>query len=136
MALRSTAAKEYFTAEVFAGADEVAKDAARSITEGSVYGKGHKPSVAPNPPNANTQTLNRSIRAEEAGPLRAVAVTDVVHSAPQEFGATIENAFGKGITVVLPERPYMRPAATRGRAPFLKRMVEAVRNVVRASGGA
>lgn len=132
--LRGAAMIRPVTQAIFASAQDLAVDAALSITAGSVSGKGHVASAQGEPPNADTQVLSRNIEAVSTGPLKAETSSNAPYAAAQEFGATIENAFGKGISVTLPERPYMRPAAKRERPKAVKRVVDAVNKVIRNSG--
>ncbi|MEC9067814.1 MAG: HK97-gp10 family putative phage morphogenesis protein [Pseudomonadota bacterium] len=81
-------------------ADMHAKEASYLITQGSVGGANHVPSLPGEPPNADTGHLHTSIHAESAGPLKAVSVADADYSAALEFG-----------TSKMAERPFMRPAA-------------------------
>lgn len=133
--LRGPAMIRPVTQAVFAAAQDLAVDAALSITRGAVSGKGHVPSAPGEPPNADTHVLARNIEAVSTGPLRAETSSNAPYAAAQEFGATIKNAFGSGLTVTLPERPYMRPAANRERPRAVKRIKAAVAKVVQSSGG-
>jgi hypothetical protein len=108
------------TQALFKGAKDIADDAALSITEGATSGANHVPSVAPNPPNADTHVLDRNIEAAITAPLKAEASSNAPYAAAQEFGDAGNN---------LPERPYMRPAAQRGRPGAVKRVVDAVNRV-------
>jgi hypothetical protein len=64
------------TRALFASAQDIAVDAAVSITEGSVSGKGHVPSLPGEPPNADTHVLSNSITADSPAPLKAEAYAD------------------------------------------------------------
>lgn len=123
--LRGPAMVRAVTAEVFAAAKDIANDAALSITRGATGGKAHEPSAPGEPPNADTHLLDRSIDAAVTGPLKAEAFADAPYALAQEFGDPSNN---------LAERPYMRPAAERGRPNALNRIVAAVNRVVRSSG--
>lgn len=123
--LRGPAMIRPVTQAVFASAQDLAVDASLSITRGSVSGKNHVPSAPGEPPNADTQVLSRNIEAVSTGPLKAEASSNAPYAAAQEFGSEKQN---------LPERPYMRPAAARERPRAVKRIVDAVNKVIRASG--
>lgn len=105
---------------VYAAADYLSTEAALSITQGAVSGKNHVPSEAPNPPNADTHVLDRSIHTERTGPMAAESVADAPYAAAQEFG-----------TSRLPERPFMRPAAAKTRPQALALVRAAVQRVVK-----
>jgi len=107
---------------ILASAGLVADEAALSVTAGAVSGRAHVASTAPNPPNADTHTLDRSIHAEKTGDLTAIAVADADHAVPQEFG-----------TSRLEARPFMAPAA-RKKGPDAARLVSAAANRV-VNGG-
>jgi hypothetical protein len=123
--LRGAAMIRPVTQAVFASAQDLAVDASLSITKGSVSGKGHVASDPGEPPNADTQVLSRNIEAVSTGPLKAETSSNAPCAAAQEFGSEKQN---------LPERPYMRPAATRERPKAGKRIVDAVNKVIRNSG--
>lgn len=123
--IRGPAMVRAVTAEVFAAAKDIANDAALSITTGATSGKNHEPSAPGEPPNADTHGLDRSVDAAITGPLKAEASADAPYAAAQEFGSDKLN---------LPERPFMRPAAARGRPKATARVVDAVNRVIAASG--
>jgi hypothetical protein len=123
--MRGPAMIRAVTGEIFGAAKDIANDAALSITSGATSGKNHEPSAPGSPPNADTHVLDRSVDAAVTGPLKAEASADAPYAAAQEFGSE---------KLGLPERPYMRPAAERGRPKAQQRVVDAVNRVVRASG--
>lgn len=123
--LRGPAMVRPVTQAVFAAAQDLAVDAALSITAGAVSGKGHVPSDPGEPPNADTHVLARNIEATSTGPLTAEASSNAPYAAAQEFGSAKQN---------LPERPYMRPATKRARPKAEQRIVDAVNKVIRSSG--
>lgn len=123
--LRGPAMIRAVTAEIYGAAKDIANDAALSITTGATSGKNHEPSAPGTPPNADSGVLDRSIDAAITGPLKAEVVADAPYAAAQEFGSD---------KLGLPERPYLRPAAERGRAGATRRVVDAVNRVVAASG--
>jgi hypothetical protein len=113
------------TRALFASAQDIAVDAAVSITEGSVSGKGHVPSLPGEPPNADTHVLSNSITADSPAPLKAEAYADARYAAAQELGSEV---------IGLAERPYMRPAAAKNRDKIARRVTDAVNRVIEASG--
>jgi hypothetical protein len=104
---------------VYVLADMHVTEAAHSITEGAVSGKGHVPSRPGEPPNADTHVLDRSGHVREAGPLRADSVFDAPYAAGLEFG-----------TEKVAERPFMRPAAKKIRKSVDALATAAVTRVV------
>lgn len=111
-------------AAVYVVAGLIETDAALSITNGAVSGKGHIPSAPGQPPNADTHGLDRSIHVERIGPLVARVVADAPYAAIQELG-------GSTGTATLPERPYMRPAAAKNRDSGRRLMGAAVDRVLK-----
>lgn len=102
-------------AALFAGGEEVRSDAVHSITEGSVSGQNHVPSLPGEPPNNDTGTLVSHIEVTQPAPLRVLVTSEAEHAVPLETG-----------TSKMAARPYMGPAARRKR----KRVVELVRQAV------
>lgn len=124
-AMRGAGMVRPVTRAVFAAAQDLAADASLSITQGSVSGKNHVPSRPGEPPNADTQVLNRNIEATSTGPLTAEASSNAPYATAQEFGSESQS---------LAERPYMRPAAKRSRPVAQQRIVDAVNKVIRRRG--
>ena len=122
--LRGPGVVRAITAVVYAAAQDIAIDAARSITTGA-SSSPHIASEPGEPPNADTGVLDRSINAAVVAPLKAEVTADAPYAAAQEFGSDKLN---------LPERPFMRPATERGRPAAVKRIREAVSLVVTRSG--
>lgn len=104
---------------IYVSADALATDAALSITAGSISGKGHIASKPGEPPNADTQVLNRSIEATKTGPLTAETSANAPYATALEFG-----------TSKMPARPYMKPAAERTRPKAVALVRKAVSRVV------
>lgn len=105
---------------IYVAADYLSTEAALSITNGAVSGKGHVASKPGEPPNADTHTLDRSVHTEKVGPLTANSVADAPYAVDLEMG-----------TSKMAERPYMRPAAQKTR-PIAQRLVaEGVKRVAR-----
>ncbi len=124
-AMRGPRAVRAVTQALFAGAQDIANDAAISITTGAVSGKNHVASAPGEPPNADTNVLSGSIQGVSTGPLKAETEATAPYAAAHELGSESQG---------LPERPYLRPAADRQRPRVLKRVQEAVNGVIRASG--
>lgn len=160
--LRGAKMVKRVTQAVFASAQDLAVDAALSITRGATSGKNHRPSTPGTPPNEDTGVLSRNIEATSTGPLTAEASSNAPYAAIQEFGGTINHPGGtpyfpgsdgkarfvsnsgygafhtlpktKPHKITLPERPYMRPAAKKERPKAVKRIVDAVNKVIRENG--
>ena len=99
---------------VFAAADELAAEAAISITTGAVSGKQHQPSKPGDPPMADTGALARSIHVARKSrkSVSARGVADAPHAMALEYG-----------TSKMAERPFMRPAVARVE-PKMKASIE------------
>lgn len=98
-------------------------DAERSITEGSISGAGHVPSLPGQPPNADTRVLDGNIETN----IVTGAATPTVHTASKAgYAAMLE--FG---TSKMAARPYMRPAAEENRAAVTKLVGQAVSTKIR-----
>ena len=100
-------------AGIWAGANEIKVEAQLSITRGSVSGANHAPSAPGEPPNNDTGVLKNNIETISTGPLTAEVQSKAPYAVIHEYGGTIEDGFGKGVKITLPERPYMRPAAKK-----------------------
>jgi HK97 gp10 family phage protein len=101
---------------LFAAGELVQTAAQRSITAGSVSGKGHVPSAPGEPPNNDTGVLANNIETTQPSKLRVRVTSDAPYSAALEFGTSRMSA-----------RPFMRPARDKTKAE-VKRMVEAAMN--------
>lgn len=110
------------TAAVYGGAQDIQVDAQTSISTGAVSGKNHVPSTPGTPPNNDSGVLAGNIEAASTGPLKAETSSNAPYALPQEMGSAKLN---------LPERPYMRPAAAKGRPKTQRRVAEAVDRVIR-----
>lgn len=110
---------------LFAVAQDIVVDAAVSITEGAVSGKGHVPSKPGEPPNADTHVLSNSGEAVLVAPLKAESSFNAPYAAAQELGSADQN---------LPERPYLRPSAAKNRPKALRKVAQAANEVIAASG--
>jgi HK97 gp10 family phage protein len=98
---------------LYVGADMIRAEAFRSISAGSVSGKGHVPSKPGEPPNRDTGILQANIEAQLIEPLVAEVSSNAPYSAPLEFGSSKAAA-----------RPFMRPARDK-MAPKIQRLFEA-----------
>lgn len=89
---------------LYAAGQLIELDAERSITEGSVSGAGHVPSLPGEPPNADTRHLDTNIDTTiaSANPPTVNVTSNASYSAALEFG-----------TSKMEERPFMRPAAEK-----------------------
>lgn len=103
---------------LFVVGSAIAADAAISISNGSISGKGHVPSAPHTPPNSDTGQLAREIEVTQPAPLLTEVAAYSPHAAPLEFG-----------TSNMAERPFMRPAAAKNREGGLKAVAAAVTRV-------
>lgn len=113
------------TAALYAAGQAIELDAERSITEGSISGAGHVPSLPGEPPNADTRLLDQSIETR-IDPEAPEGVSRVVVESLAPYAAHLE--FG---TSKMEERPYMRPAAQRQKAKANELVANAIKGVVR-----
>lgn len=105
------------------GAQQIQTEAQHLITEGSVSGKFHVPSLPGEPPNNDTGVLKSNIEAIQTAPLRAEVSSNAPYAAALEFG-----------TSRMAARPYMGPAVRNKRKEITAKIVEAV-NIGLASKG-
>lgn len=146
-------------AAVFAAAEQVAVDAQISLTTGAVSGAAHKPSAPGSPPNQDTGTLGNSIQTIRMPPLKAQIIADAPYAAIQEYGGVINHPGGtayfignnglavfvpdsnilstylprtKPHEIVLPARPYMRPALDKNRDEITANITKAVNAAMKA----
>ena len=108
---------------LYVGADMIRAEAFRSISAGSVSGKGHVPSQPGEPPNRDTGVLQAHLRAELVSPLEALVSSEAPYASALEFGTSRMEA-----------RPYMRPARDK-KAPKIQRLFETeIDKLVKGSG--
>lgn len=111
--MRGPAAKKLVEAALFHGGELIQVEAQRSISAGSVSGKGHVPSKPGEPPNYDTGTLANMIVTARAGPM----TVEVSSNAP--YSVYLEREYG---TSKMKARPFMHPA--------LDKMIPTVRRLV------
>lgn len=104
---------------LFKGGNLIQTTAQKSITDGSISGKGHIPSKPGEPPNADTHTLDRQIETAATGPLQVEVSSNAPYSAHLEYG-----------TSRMAARPYMGPAARKERANVVRLVTEAAKRAV------
>lgn len=85
--------------KLFTAGELIEVYAAISITTGSVGGSQHQPSPVGQPPNADTNVLDRGIETTQPSKLRVRVTSTAPYSEPLEFGTSRMGA-----------RPFMRPA--------------------------
>lgn len=100
------------------GAQQIQAEAQHLITEGSVSGKNHVPSLPGEPPNNDTGILKSNIEAVQTAPLRSEVSSNAPYAAELEFG-----------TSKMAERPYMGPATRNKRAEIIEEVGKAVNRV-------
>lgn len=89
----------FINAALYECADAVRAEAHRSISAGSVSGKGHKPSAANTPPNRDTGHLQSQIEVSQPESFVSRVTSNAEYSAALEFGTSKMSA-----------RPFLRPA--------------------------
>jgi hypothetical protein len=97
------------------GAQQIQSEAQHLITEGSVSGKNHVPSLPGEPPNNDTGILKSNIEAVQTAPLRSEVSSNAPYAVPLEKG-----------TSKMAARPYMGPATRNKRKEIVAKVVEAV----------
>lgn len=105
---------------LFAGGELIRAEAVHSITEGSVSGKNHVPSLPGEPPNNDTGVLVSQIEVTQPAPLRV----EISSNAP--YAVELEGGTSK-----MAERPYMGPASRRKRAEVVELVGQAVNRAVK-----
>lgn len=100
---------------LYAGGQLIEVEAERSITAGSISGKGHIPSRPGEPPNADTRSLDLNIETEIGGPALVTVTSKAPYSAFLEYG-----------TSRMAARPFMRPATEKNRAKVVKLVGDAL----------
>lgn len=108
---------------LFVGADRIKAEAQRSITAGSVSGKGHVPSAPGEAPNNDTGVLKGNIEAVLKEPLVAEVSSNAPYAAALEFG-----------TSKMAERPYMRPARDKEAGTIGRMFEQEINRLVNRSG--
>jgi HK97 gp10 family phage protein len=103
-------------AALFAAGEMIQVEAQRSITAGSVSGKGHVPSAPGEPPNNDSSVLADHIETTKPAALRVRVSSNAGYSAALEFGT------GK-----MAARPFMRPARDKMK-PEAQRLVQQALN--------
>lgn len=100
--------------------------AEHSITEGSISGAGHIPSLPGEPPNADTRFLDGNIETSVVTqtPPHVRVVSNAPYAAALEFGTSDGR---------IKERPYMRPATIKHEKDVRNAVATAVARVVRSS---
>lgn len=109
-------------AALFAGGNILETEAAISITNGAVSGKGHVASAPGEPPNNDTGVLAGNIETVQVSPLRVEVSSNAPYSAALEFG-----------TSKMAERPFMRPAAAKAR-PEIEALIKQAVTKIAGSG--
>jgi hypothetical protein len=97
------------------GAQQIQTEAQHLITEGSVSGKNHVPSLPGEPPNNDTGILKSNIEAVQTAPLRSEVSSNAPYAVPLETG-----------TSKMAARPYMGPATRNKRKAIAEKVLEAV----------
>lgn len=109
-------------AALYAGGQIIENEMARSITEGSVSGKGHVVSFPGEPPNSDTHVLDRSIETVLVTPLRVEVSVNAPYARPLNYG-----------TSKMAARPFAEPAVARKRKEVVALARAAARKI--AVGG-
>lgn len=109
-------------AKLYEAGQLIELDAERSITNGSISGKGHIVSAPGEAPNADTRNLDNNIETRIGGSGLVIVESHATYSAALEFG-----------TSKLQARPFMGPAADRNRRRVTELVGDAVNTSIRRS---
>ncbi|MHC5307519.1 HK97-gp10 family putative phage morphogenesis protein [Bartonella sp. LJL80] len=122
--LRGMRDMKQVVAALYAAGQDIEIEAERSITQGSVSGKGHVPSRPGQPPNADTRYLDTNIETtiEAQNPPTVHVTSHAPYSAALEYG-----------TSKMAERPFLRPAVEKNRKNITEKVKEAVNITIRRS---
>ena len=114
-------------AALYSAGQDIEIDAEQSITEGSISGAGHVPSLPGQPPNADTRHLDTNIETSVVAqnPPTVHVTSHAPYSAALEYGHRAPD--GSWVE----ERPFMRPATERHRKDIGQKVANAVRTTVR-----
>lgn len=120
--LRRMRNTEQLVRGLYLAGQEIEIEAERSITEGSVSGKNHVPSLPGQPPNQDTGVLAGNIETtiEAQSPPTVHVTSRAPYAAFLEFG-----------TSRMAERPYMRPAAQKKKGEAIAIITRAARKMVK-----
>lgn len=120
--MRGPNVERQVVAALYSGGQDIEIDAERSITEGSISGKGHIPSLPGEAPNRDTGHLDTNIETtiEAQNPPTVHVTSHAAYSSALEFG-----------TSKMGERPFMRPAVERNRKKVGQKVAAAVKIAVR-----
>lgn len=112
---------------LYVAGQEIEIEAERSITNGSISGAGHIPSLPGQPPNADTRFLDTHIETtiQNQNPPLVHVTSQAGYSAFLEFG-----------TSKMAERPFMRPALAKKRARLGQLVEAAIRKALGDKPGA
>lgn len=122
-AMRSPRGQQLITQALYVAGQEIELEAERSITAGSISGKGHVPSAPGQPPNADTRRLDSNIVTTVTGQGSVEVSSNAPYSAALEFG-----------TSRMAERPFMRPAVAKKRGRVAQLVEAAVDKLTGGSG--
>lgn len=111
---------EEVTAALYAAGSLIEIDAEQSITRGSISGAGHIPSAPGEPPKRDTGVLDSNIETARVAPLKVEVSSNAPYAVPLEIG-----------TSKMAARPYMAPAAQRGRQKAQDLVTNAVERVMK-----
>ncbi len=118
-AMRSAELVDQVSKALFVGGNRIQVAAQQSITEGSVSGRFHVPSLPGEPPNSDTHGLDRQIETVQISPLKVEVSSNAQYAAHLEFG-----------TSRMAARPYMLPASRKERDAVVKLVQDAVDRLI------
>lgn len=133
--------------ELFAGGELIRAEAHRSISEGSISGKHHVPSLPGEPPNRDTGVLQAHIETTQPAPLRVEVSSNAPYAVPLEAGSErkagvgsrsfsekskkhgpVRMEWGDSKTAA---RPYMGPASRKKKKEVVALVRKAVSDAIK-----
>jgi HK97 gp10 family phage protein len=105
---------------LYAGGDLIRAEAFHMISEGSVSGKHHVPSLPGFSPKRDSGVLQAHIETTQVGPLKVEVSSNAPYASALEFG-----------TSAMAARPYMQPAMRRKKAEVIALVKGAVDQAVK-----
>jgi HK97 gp10 family phage protein len=105
---------------LYAGGEIIRAEAAHLITENSVSGRGHIPSLPGMPPNENLGTLRNNIETTQVAPLQVEVSSNAPYAVALEAG-----------TSRMAPRPYMGPATRNKRKEVVELVQKAIARAIK-----
>lgn len=109
-------------AALFEGGEIIRAEAFRSISEGSISGRNHVPSLPGEPPNRDSGHLQSMIETTQPAPLRVEVSSNADYAVALEAGSSRMLA-----------RPYMGPASRRKKKEVVAKVRAAISEAIKGA---